>query len=144
MNTTMNQPGTSQSGLHQSGRSSSGSMTDQLDRDETNDLISSDKVEDTAVCNTQGDKIGTIKHLMIEKVSGQVAYAVLSFGGFLGIGEKYHAVPWQVLRYDTSRDAYVADLDRDRLERAPSYDISENPFEQGSGYGRQLDDYYRL
>ena len=62
--------------------------------DETDRLISSDKVEGTTVYNRNGDNIGSINHLMIDKVSGQVEYAVMSTGGFLGIGESYSPVPW--------------------------------------------------
>jgi hypothetical protein len=69
--------------------------------DETSDLISSDKVEGTAVYNRQGEKLGSIYTLMIDKISGKVVYAVMSFGGFLGIGDRYHPLPWSVLKYDT-------------------------------------------
>jgi sporulation protein YlmC with PRC-barrel domain len=69
---------------------------------ETAGLIGSDKVEGTAVYDAKGEHIGSIERVMIEKVSGQVAYAVLSFGGFLGIGSDYYPIPWQSLTYDTS------------------------------------------
>ena len=69
---------------------------------ETSTLISADKVEGTAVYNREGDKLGSIQTVMIDKVSGKVAYAVMSFGGFLGIGDRYHPLPWDVLTYDTS------------------------------------------
>jgi sporulation protein YlmC with PRC-barrel domain len=67
--------------------------------DETSTLISSDKVEGTAVYNREGEKVGSIHTLMIDKASGKVAYAVMSFGGFLGIGDRYHPLPWSVLDY---------------------------------------------
>ena len=69
---------------------------------ETAGLIGSDKVEGTAVYDAKGEHIGSIERVMIEKVSGQVAYAVLSFGGFLGIGSDYYPLPWESLTYDTS------------------------------------------
>ena len=69
--------------------------------DETGDLIASDKVEGTAVYNRQREHMGTVKNFMVNKRSGQVAYAVMSFGGFLGMGESYHPLPWKVLTYDT-------------------------------------------
>src|SRR2546425_10396696 len=69
---------------------------------ETADLIGSDKVEGTTVYDAQGEKMGSIARVMIEKRSGQVAYAVLSFGGFLGIGNDYYPIPWAALSYDTS------------------------------------------
>ena len=73
-----------------------------LQKDETTDLISSEKVEGTSVVNRSGDTIGKIEKLMIEKRSGKVAYAVMGVGGFLGIGERHEAVPWNVLVYDTN------------------------------------------
>ena len=68
--------------------------------DSKHHLIASDRVEGTAVMDRDGVKIGTIERVMIDKLSGQVAYAVMSFGGFLGIGEKYHPIPWEVLNYN--------------------------------------------
>lgn len=95
--------------------------------DETNTLISSDKVEGTSVLNRQGEKLGSIHTLMIDKISGKVAYAVMSFGGFLGIGDRYHPLPWSVLTYDTGQGGYMVDLDRTMLEGAPTYGASETP-----------------
>ena len=89
--------------------------------DETNRLISSDKTVGTAVYNRRGEHLGSVYNLMIDKYSGQVAYAVMSFGGFLGIGESYHPLPWRTLTYDTRKGGYVVDIDRTRLETAPSY-----------------------
>jgi hypothetical protein len=86
--------------------------------DETDRLISSDKVVGTPVYNRQGEHLGSVYNLMIDKISGQVAYAVMSFGGFLGIGERYHPLPWRVLKYDTRQGGYVVDLDRRRQPRA--------------------------
>ena len=68
---------------------------------ETTSLIGSDKVEGTAVYGADHEKIGSIERVMIDKISGKVAYAVLSFGGFLGMGEDYYPVPWATLKYDT-------------------------------------------
>ena len=110
--------------------------------DETPSMISSDKVEGTTVYNRQGDKLGSIKTVMIDKRSGQVAYAVMSFGGFLGIGDRYHPLPWRVLTYDTNKDGYVVDLDKSRLEKAPSYGASETPNWNDAKWGRQVHDYY--
>jgi PRC-barrel domain len=95
--------------------------------DETDRLISSDKAVGTAVCNRQGEHLGSVYNLMIDKYSGQVAYAVMSFGGFLGMGESYHPLPWRALTYDTRKGGYVVDIDRTRLEKAPSYTSRESP-----------------
>src|SRR5881397_1907722 len=100
-------------------RATSAQDTDQH-IDETKSLISAGKVKGTSVYNSNGDHLGTIHDIMIDKRRGTVAYAVMSFGGFLGIGEKYHPLPWKVLTYDTRQGGYVVDLDRSRLEGAPS------------------------
>jgi len=89
--------------------------------DETGRLIASNKVEGTAVYNREGERLGSVYNSMVDKVSGQVAYAVMSLGGFLGIGDGYHPLPWKSLTYDTSMGGCVVDLDRSRLEEAPSY-----------------------
>src|SRR5918994_1192710 len=98
-------------------------------------LIASDRVEGTAVMNGAGVKIGTIERVMIDKLSGQVAFAVLSFGGFLGIGEKHHPIPWEVLNYNEEEGAYVVDLDRDTLEKAPAYGRGKEPDWSDRAYG---------
>ena len=83
-------------------------------------LIASDRVEGTVVRRLDGEKIGTIQRLMIDKVSGKVAYAVLSFGGFLGIGHKHLPIPWSLLNYNVELDAYELDIADDVLRKAPS------------------------
>ena len=117
---------------------------DNLARGEMGHLISSRRVEGTDVYNTKGEHLGAIEHVMIDKLSGQVAYAVMSFGGFLGIGEKYHPLPWQVLDYDTSRGGYVIDLDKKTLEGAPYYGDTSDPSAWTDRTWRsRVDDYYR-
>ena len=110
--------------------------------DETTRLIASNKVEGTAVYNQEGEHLGSVYNFMVDKVSGQVAYAVMSFGGFLGLGDSYHPLPWKALRYDTKLGGYVVDLDRDRLAGAPSYRGGEDPFADPA-FGPKLTDYYR-
>ena len=109
---------------------------------ETTSLIGSDKVEGTAVYGADHEKIGSIERVMIDKISGKVAYAVLSFGGFLGMGEDYYPVPWATLKYDTKLGGYVLGLTRGELEQAPKY-----PESQGWNWSRENDqrvyDYYR-
>jgi sporulation protein YlmC with PRC-barrel domain len=108
---------------------------------ETDRLIASDKVEGTAVYNIQGERLGSVYNLMVDKLTGQVAYAVMSFGGFLGIGERYHPIPWSKLTYDTPMGGFVIDIDRATLERAPSYSLEETPWADPK-YGRGIYDYY--
>ena len=104
-------------------------------------VISSDHVEGTKVYNTVGDKLGSIDDLMIDKVSGQVRYAVLEFGGFLGMGTDRYPLPWNMLKYDTTKEGYVVPLDKDRLEGAPRYASEERP-DYDDTYGRRVNDYY--
>ncbi len=87
---------------------------------ETARLISSDKVEGTAVRNVSGDKVGTIERVMIDKRAGKVAYAVMSFGGFLGMGQEYVSLPWHMLRYNENLDAYELNITEDQLHGAPA------------------------
>lgn len=109
--------------------------------DETTELIASNKVEGTEVYNRQGDHLGEVYNFMVNKRSGQVDYAVLSFGGFLGVGESYHPLPWKALTYDTRQGGYVVDLDKSKLEGAPSYRAGQEPnFDQA--YGRRINEYY--
>ncbi|GJE28235.1 PRC-barrel domain-containing protein [Methylobacterium organophilum] len=109
--------------------------------DETRRLIASNKVEGTPVYDGEGRHLGTVHNFMVDKVSGQVAYAVLSFGGFLGLGETYHPLPWNALRYDTTLSGYVVDIDPRDLSGAPTQGRDEDPFAE-PGFGGRLDDYY--
>ncbi len=115
---------------------------DSLARDELGNLISSRRVDGTSVYNPAGESLGTIDHLMIDKLSGQVGYAVMSFGGFLGIGEKYHPLPWGVLDYDVSKGGYVVDLDKRTLENAPAYESNDASTWGERGWRKRVDEYY--
>ena len=105
------------------------------------EVISSDKVEGTSVYNTAGDKLGSIDDLMIDKISGQVRYAVLEFGGFLGMGTDRYPIPWKVLRYSTDKSGYVVPLDKARLEKAPKYAEDRAPVFDND-YGTRINSYY--
>jgi sporulation protein YlmC with PRC-barrel domain len=115
-----------------------------LAADETHRLISSDKVEGTSVYNPKGERLGKVDHLMIDKFTGQVAFAVMSFGGFLGIGEKYYPLPWKMLRYDTRLEGYVVDLDRNKLENAPSYTSTDTPDWSDRSYTARIEEYWLM
>ena len=110
--------------------------------DETQNLISADKVVGTNVYNRAGEKLGSVYGLMLNKLNGQVAYAVMSFGGFLGIGESYHPLPWRILTYDTRLGGYVVDLDRRQLEDAPTYTAASEP--DWRTYSERIDAYYPI
>ena len=109
-----------------------------------NSLIGADKVDGTAVYDTAGERLGEIHDVMIDKLSGRVAYAVLSFGGFLGLGEKYHPLPWNALKYDTSLGGYVVNLSREQLEGSPAYDDDDEPAWGDRAYEKGIHDYYGL
>ena len=113
-----------------------------LEADETLNLISSEKVDGTAVYNRNGDRLGTVHHLMIDKFTGTVEYAVMSFGGFLGIGESYHPLPWSALTYDRQMGGYVIETDRTRLEKAPRYTASSAPDWSDRTYRARIDEYW--
>ena len=118
--------------------------TQGLDRKETGRLIAADKVEGTNVYNSAGEKLGSIENVMIDKTSGKVAYAVMSFGGFLGMGDSHHPLPWQVLTYDTDQGGYVVNLDKKSLEGAPSYRSNENVNWEDESWGKRVHDYYQV
>ena len=109
---------------------------------ETVALIGSDKVEGTNVFGTDGEKIGAIERVMIDKVSGKVAYAVLGFGGFFGVGNDHYPLPWSTLRYDPSLGGYRADITEREVKGAPKY-ANENDWDwEDQKRGRSVYDYY--
>lgn len=97
-----------------------------FDRRETADLIASDKVEGTNVYRSDGEKVGYIERVMIDKRSGKVAYAVMSFGGFLGIGDEHYPLPWSLLTYNERLGGYEVNITEEQLRGAPKYGSSEN------------------
>lgn len=90
-------------------------------------VLSADTLEDTDVYNTQGEKLGEIEEFMIDLDSGQIVYAVLSFGGFFGLGDKLFAIPWPALEVDTEHEQIILDVDKDRLKNAPGFDEDNWP-----------------
>jgi len=105
-------------------------------------LIESDRVEGTTVYDPNGNSIGSIKRLMIEKISGQVSYAVMTFGGFLGIGEEEHAIPWSALTYDTNLGGYRTAITEQQLRGAPNFYRSADYAWTDRQQEQQLHDYY--
>ncbi len=104
-------------------------------------LIESDRVEGTAVYDANGNRIGTIKRLVIEKVSGHVVYAVTSFGGLLGFGAETHTIPWEQLHYDAALGGYKTNITVDQLRNAPEFSRSDEALL--SGHEREeLSRYY--
>ena len=106
-------------------------------------LIESDRVEGTNVYDPSGKKIGSIKRLMIEKMSGKVAYSVMSFGGFLGMGEDYYPMPWPNLKYDTRLGGYRVGVTEDQLKGAPKYSRSTDWNWSDRANDRRVYEYYK-
>jgi hypothetical protein len=117
-------------------------QTASLDRRETASLIASDKVEGTPVYRSNGEKIGRIERLMIDKISGKVAYAVMSFGGFMGIGEDYYPLPWSVLTYNPGLDGYEVNISERQLKGAPKFGKHESWDWADRTRGQTVYDYY--
>ena len=111
---------------------------------ETTSLIGSDKVEGTSVYGMDEKKIGKLERVMIDKISGKVAYAVLSFGGFLGMGQKHLPIPWTRLKYDRTLGAYQLDLTAEELSRAPSFAVDKD-FDWGDRSQEiEIHNFYRV
>jgi hypothetical protein len=111
--------------------------------DETHGLIASDKVEGTKVRRPNGETLGEIMRVMIDKKSGQVAYAVMSFGGFLGIGSDFYPLPWDRLKYNPRLDAYELDITEEQLRKAPKFAKGAAP-NWSPDEGKRVSDYYNL
>lgn len=99
--------------------------SEQVQGSEDHKLILASRVEHTPVFNRAGERIGHIDDLSIDRSGGNVIYAIMSFGGFLGIGKQFHPLPWSVLEYDPQRGGFVVPLDQAVLESAPSYEAAE-------------------
>jgi sporulation protein YlmC with PRC-barrel domain len=111
--------------------------------DDMHDLISAGKVQGTAVYNLEGERLGHVEDIMLHKVSGKVAYAVMAFGGFLGRGGKSHPLPWTILKYDTDKRGYVVPLSRVQLEEAPAM-VRAELGEDDASWGERVHAYYQV
>jgi hypothetical protein len=112
-------------------------------REETLSLIASDKVEGTSVFNLQGEKLGSIHNFMVNKASGQVQYAVLTFGGLFGMGADYYPLPWESLTYDIVKNGYLVDIDKDTLKSGPHYRPTDEPA-YDRAYGQSIHGHYGM
>jgi sporulation protein YlmC with PRC-barrel domain len=106
-------------------------------------LISANDVRGKIVNGRDGDKLGTVDKLILDERTGQVAYVILSTGGFLGLGQSYHPIPWSALRHEEKHGGYVAAIDKRLLEGAPSFRPDSAPIFDDD-YGRRVTDYFRL
>jgi sporulation protein YlmC with PRC-barrel domain len=107
-------------------------------------LIAASKVQGTTVYSTKLEKLGSVEDVMIDKATGRIAYAVLSFGGFLGIGDKLYPLPWEKLSYNKEMGGYIVDVDRDTLEGAPSYSDTATASWHDEAWGNDIHSHYGL
>jgi hypothetical protein len=110
------------------------------DPKEPNSLLTNARTSGLDVSSRDGDRLGHIQSYMVDKGSGQVTYAVLSLGGFLGMGRSYYPLPFELLRYDPVEDGYVVTVDRRVLEGGPSW--ANNPPEFNQAYADRVANYY--
>ncbi|WP_454731967.1 MULTISPECIES: PRC-barrel domain-containing protein [Cupriavidus] len=105
-------------------------------------VMAADTLEGNAVVGPGGDKLGTVDHIMLDVGGGRIAYAVVSFGGFRGLGEKLFAVPWSALTLDTQRKSFVLGVDKAMLEAAPGFDKDHWPSMADPQWGITIHEYY--
>ncbi len=109
------------------------------------EAIRAKKVIGTVVKNTAGERIGQIEDIVLEKTSNKILFAVVGFGGFLGMKEKYHPVPWGALDYNESEGSYVVPFSKEQLEAAPADSLEMLTRNDGAGsYASRADDYYKI
>jgi len=148
----MSDPSAAQGTLHRPVRADAGNLDDWEGRPYATEsamsddylpsnVISSDRVEGTPVYSAGNDKLGSIDYLVIDKRSGFVRYAVLEFGGFLGMGTDRYPIPWGILEYDTTQGGYVVPLDKSTLEGAPRHQSDVRP-DYSDEYGQEVYAYY--
>lgn len=106
------------------------------------EVMAASSFEGETVMNAQGETLGEIEEIMLDVRSGRIAYAVMSAGGFLGIGEKYFAVPWHAFTMDTNRKAFILDVDKERLLNAPGFDKDHWPAMADQTWAGQVHTYY--
>lgn len=106
------------------------------------EMMGADTLIGNHVFNQRDEDVGDIKEIMLDMRSGQVSYAVLSFGGFLGMGKKLFAVPWRALRLDTKHKRFVLNVEKERLAGAPGFDKDQWPNMADQSWAKQIHDYY--
>jgi sporulation protein YlmC with PRC-barrel domain len=105
-------------------------------------VLAADTLTGDKVVNLQNEDLGKIEHLMIDLGTGRIAYAVLSFGGFLGMGDKLFAIPWSALTVDTLEKRFILQVDKELLKRAPGFDKEQWPNMADRAWGTQVFKYY--
>ena len=105
--------------------------------------INAKNVIDKKIKDTSGKTIGEVEDIVLDKLSNNIMFAVVGFGGFLGIGEKYHPLPWSLLSYDSNDGNYIVNLSREQLQAAPSYSIEDLTEEDGEKYRVTAFEFYK-
>lgn len=108
----------------------------------SNSPVKASSIIGTDVVNAKGDNLGDIKEVVIDPHTGKVAYAVVSFGGFLGMGEKLFAIPFSAFEYDVTKNEYVLDISKEKLEAAPGFDSDHWPSMSDEKWNRDVSKYY--
>ncbi|MTB51339.1 PRC-barrel domain-containing protein [Lewinella sp. W8] len=108
----------------------------------SNLILSSSSITGTTVINSQGKELGTIKDLMIDTNNGTINYAVLSFGGFLGLGDKYFAIPFEAFTINETKEMFELNISKEKLENAPGFDKDNWPKNTDHNFWNGLYDYY--
>ena len=106
--------------------------------------IRASKVIGTTVKDSAGQRLGEVKDVILDKQSNSILFGVMSFGGVLGIGEKFHPVPWAALDYNEGENAYVINLTKDQLKAAPADSLEELIRNDGRAYADRAFDYYKV
>ncbi len=105
-------------------------------------IVNADNIIGADVKNFQGEDLGKIEAIMLDKLQGKVAYVVLSYGGFLGMGDKLFALPWEIFSYDNTMDCFTISIDKERLKNSPGFDKDHWPDMSSKAWGTQIHDYY--
>lgn len=106
-------------------------------------IINTEDVIGVSVKNNQGENLGKVEALMLDKIQGKVSYVVLSFGGFLGMGDKLFALPWSIFSYNDSDDCFVISVDKETLKNSPGFDKDHWPDMSSPSWGQTIHNYYK-
>lgn len=109
----------------------------------THNIVNCDDVVGVSVENPEGENLGKIEALMLDKLTGTVSYVVLSFGGFLGMGDKLFAMPWYIFNYDPEREKFIISLSKEILKSSPGFDKNHWPDMSSKTWNTAINDHYR-
>lgn len=106
------------------------------------DVMAASTFDGETIVNPAGETLGEVEEIMLDVRSGRIAYVVLAAGGFLGVGDKYFAIPWRALTLDTDRKVFILDVDKERLQQAPGFDKDCWPAMADQRWAGEVHDYY--